>query len=612
MTGSGSLLSSSESDNWSGRHAAPWKSLDNTSPGLPKPHTNTSPVRRQNSNQAASPSFADTASGASYFSMSTATSLSQGMPNKPPHSQFLDPTSTSFIGSGVYDSSKLGRTSRHNSDEENRPPAKTLAFGGTDSGLAFQTARQNYYSNPSGYTSSAASRSGSLPPSRNSVDQSSRFVDDTHRQSNSAVASASSHRPNLSAHGSMYPSQNGTHSQRFSTHSSSADLGNLVGDFNRVNLGRAGQNACYAGHKDQEFAREDEASYHYSHQLNPSGPDELWSAESDDYHATQDPLPDGMALGGMGMQGNRYRNAPYGGPYSHSPGNSEVRRGQHSSYHSSGGTPSSGFQPRIPSRGSYNGTVTTGQAALLDRKLRGLQQEQQSYLPSQLNPLHFRSQYPHQYDFHPPHALRMNPLAAYYPVPPMPSLLANQPIPRGPAKDQDLGTGWRSALLEDFRSNSKTNKRYELKVRISQKPSSSFHNDFKDIYNHIVEFSGDQHGSRFIQLKLETANSDEKEQVFREIHPNSIQLMTDVFGNYVIQKFFEHGNQSQKKILANQMKNHVLTLSLQMYGCRVVQKVSPFRAYLQNKLTLPGPRAHFDRSTSAASQRAREARSPMR
>lgn len=88
-----------------------------------------------------------------------------------------------------------------------------------------------------------------------------------------------------------------------------------------------------------------------------------------------------------------------------------------------------------------------------------------------------------------------------------------------------------------------------------------------------MEFSGDQHGSRFIQQKLETANSDEKDQVFRELLPNAFQLMTDVFGNYVIQKFFEHGNQTQKKTLANQMKNRVLALSTQMYGCRVVQKV---------------------------------------
>ncbi|KAF3355199.1 hypothetical protein VdG1_07063 [Verticillium dahliae VDG1] len=118
------------------------------------------------------------------------------------------------------------------------------------------------------------------------------------------------------------------------------------------------------------------------------------------------------------------------------------------------------------------------------------------------------------------------------------------------------GYGVRSVLLEEFRSSSKSNKRYDL----------------KDIYGHVVEFSGDQHGSRFIQQKLETANSDEKDQIFREIEPNAVQLMKDVFGNYVIQKFFEHGNQVQKKVLAAQMKGKVVDLSMQMYACRVVQK----------------------------------------
>lgn len=97
----------------------------------------------------------------------------------------------------------------------------------------------------------------------------------------------------------------------------------------------------------------------------------------------------------------------------------------------------------------------------------------------------------------------------------------------------------------------------------------------KDIYGHIVEFSGDQHGSRFIQEKLQSANSDEKDQVFVEIEVNALQLMKDVFGNYVIQKFFEHGNQVQKKIIAGKMKGKVAELSTQMYACRVVQKVSP-------------------------------------
>ena len=49
-----------------------------------------------------------------------------------------------------------------------------------------------------------------------------------------------------------------------------------------------------------------------------------------------------------------------------------------------------------------------------------------------------------------------------------------------------------------------------------------------------MEFSGDQHGSRFIQQKLESATSEEMEIVFDEIVPQyAVQLMQDVFGNYV-------------------------------------------------------------------------------
>lgn len=113
---------------------------------------------------------------------------------------------------------------------------------------------------------------------------------------------------------------------------------------------------------------------------------------------------------------------------------------------------------------------------------------------------------------------------------------------------------FRSPLLEEFRVNK--SKKFEL----------------RDIYDHIVEFSGDQLGSRFIQQKLEVANSDEKDRVFGEIAQDSRQLMTDVFGNYVIQKMFEHGNQSQKKLLAGHMRGHVYALSISTYGCRVVQK----------------------------------------
>ncbi|RDA87594.1 hypothetical protein CP532_3998 [Ophiocordyceps camponoti-leonardi (nom. inval.)] len=159
-------------------------------------------------------------------------------------------------------------------------------------------------------------------------------------------------------------------------------------------------------------------------------------------------------------------------------------------------------------------------------------------------------------------SLRHHPMMASYGLPavhagyPLGAAAAANLPPVRPARDQDSGKGMRSALLDEFRLSNKSSKRYEL----------------KDIYSHVVEFSGDQHGSRFIQQKLESANSDEKEQVFREIEPNAIQLMKDVFGNYVVQKFFEHGNQVQKRVLAEKMKGKVVDLSIQVYACRVVQK----------------------------------------
>uniref|UniRef100_A0A3P9J4S8 Pumilio RNA-binding family member 2 n=1 Tax=Oryzias latipes TaxID=8090 RepID=A0A3P9J4S8_ORYLA len=118
----------------------------------------------------------------------------------------------------------------------------------------------------------------------------------------------------------------------------------------------------------------------------------------------------------------------------------------------------------------------------------------------------------------------------------------------------DVMPSGRSRLLEDFRNNRFPN----LQLR--------------DLPGHMVEFSQDQHGSRFIQQKLERATPAERQMVFGEILQAAYQLMTDVFGNYVIQKFFEFGSPDQKLALATRIRGHVLPLALQMYGCRVIQK----------------------------------------
>uniref|UniRef100_A0A914GZB4 PUM-HD domain-containing protein n=1 Tax=Globodera rostochiensis TaxID=31243 RepID=A0A914GZB4_GLORO len=112
----------------------------------------------------------------------------------------------------------------------------------------------------------------------------------------------------------------------------------------------------------------------------------------------------------------------------------------------------------------------------------------------------------------------------------------------------------RSQLLDEYRNNRTANLQ------------------LTDLGKHVVEFAQDQHGSRFIQQKLERANPTEKQTVFDEVVQHAQQLMTDVFGNYVIQKFFEYGTDEQKAQLMDALRGHVLTLALQMYGCRVIQK----------------------------------------
>ncbi|PHH89046.1 hypothetical protein CDD83_6714 [Cordyceps sp. RAO-2017] len=228
----------------------------------------------------------------------------------------------------------------------------------------------------------------------------------------------------------------------------------------------------------------------------------------------------------------------------------------------------SGSSPRGYGPDAWSARTAARDPRPTDFERRNPQTQQQQYAPGYAPPF-FPGQFqyaaglPAQYttaSFLDPYSqnFRHHPMMASYGLH---AVHAGYPLgaalpPARPARDQDPNKGMRSALLDEFRLSNKSSKRYEL----------------KDIYNYVVEFSGDQHGSRFIQQKLETANSDEKEQVFREIEPNAIQLMKDVFGNYVVQKFFEHGNQVQKKVLAEKMKGKVVDLSVQVYACRVVQK----------------------------------------
>ncbi|VFQ98219.1 unnamed protein product [Cuscuta campestris] len=167
-----------------------------------------------------------------------------------------------------------------------------------------------------------------------------------------------------------------------------------------------------------------------------------------------------------------------------------------------------------------------------------------------------------------------------YPGSPMASpLMPNSPMgPGSPLRQNDYGLRFSGGLRNSSASImgcwnlDNMDNGYPLSLLEEFKGNKTKCIELSEIAGHVVEFSADQYGSRFIQQKLETATIEEKNMVFQEIIPHAMTLMTDVFGNYVIQKFFEHGMPTQRRELANKLFGSVLTLSLQMYGCRVIQK----------------------------------------
>ena len=515
-TGSGALAASSEADTWGSRPNV-WNAPDTTSPTLQSSHSgSTSPSHTRGSiPNISSQTLIDIQ--IPYQQTRSTIGQSAGL-NRAQVKSSLDPSSGSFYvrkpSFGYQDNDKDNGAFHQNGDSYDVEVPRFLGLGST-------------------------SRDPSMPPSRTSesgLNGNNRGFTNGH--------------PSFGSIGGHTPA-NSIHSKRQSVSEAAGQFSN--GSRFEMNQSEAALNEKFAQFNlSRESNNNSQNTYLQGMSHSPNNPNfpQSYSQASgwndgpkfnNQEQYSHQPFAD---QGYFNNKGQRFND---GG--SASPAGSDHRRGLNSpKYYGANGTPPSGsdqvFRPgsgqRVP------------QGSELDRRLQH-HFTQQAFLYQAQQVAQFQSQYAPVYDFA-TQQFRPN-----FPYPmPMPSFTPPQSIPTRPAKDQDPGAGMRSALLEDFRSNSKTNKRFEL----------------KDIYNHIVEFSGDQHGSRFIQAKIETANSDEKEQVFREIQPNVLQLTTDVFGNYVIQKMFEHGNQVQKRVLGDYMKNHMVELSLQTYGCRVVQKVS--------------------------------------
>ncbi|KAE8557347.1 mRNA binding protein puf3 [Talaromyces marneffei ATCC 18224] len=507
-SGSSSLLAASESDGWAGRASLPWNTVGSTSA---LNSIKTSPIEVRTGDRSA-PASAGSGDNNSYFSLPRAAAIGQNGSSG---------SSKTFLGS--------------NGESYSVPATEGLSLSNFGNFRNDENSGQTQFpSFPNNQTPGGFQRKSSLVPNTQRSEDvlgSMSAGPFSHVGSESISAGSTRHVGSNNYPHSAYQSyQAESHNLGSRLSSGQIDIG---AGLNQLHLNDNAHRNAYSHHDSFDIS----SGTRFNNQLQP---DDVNYQDYVSEFSNDGPLAPYQSLSRLGERDQ-------------SPAGEYARALSNSFYPSTRTPPVAANQFRPSSSHRMSAQLSDGQAAILDRRLRGLQQEQ-DFGHAAGGAMQQRISIPNGYDLAGYSAARLNGFPQYLQMPynNLPSSIIQRVSHREPDPSQVV----RSPLLEEFRTHNKSNKRYEL----------------KDIYNHIVEFSGDQHGSRFIQQKLESANSDEKDQVFREIQPNCLQLMTDVFGNYVVQKLFEHGNQSQKRILANQMKSHILALSTQMYGCRVVQK----------------------------------------
>ena len=481
------MLPSSQADTWGVAQNTPWNQSSSKSPALatirPAPTTNGSsssgrqmePTSQPNDSlRSASPYFANRQMVGQSMTNST-----QGSRK----SATLDPTSGSFIAGWSSESNKATgfgaptdwSQSFRSSDTE-RESLSGRSFDGDQDALGRSSHDDYAGSQRLGTSSSAASRSGSIPPQRNTHSSSagqygmhlgSSLTQQPFPQASNPLSGGRSfHSPHNSAYSSH---SQAPRSDISDTDARSVQMAAALGSMYLDGSGAA--NAFNTNNRSQT------SQPHQNRQLSSTN------------QARQNMPPYGNAFGSFTPEGYPEPNARdylsiqrrAEGLASISPSPSEQVPGIQGPFYSTGGTPPAiGDELRAPSRGSSssryqhnNSNLPQQNVVLLDRKLRGIQQEQQNQQPffyPQPSQLYLRADSfrghfpPNMYDFNPQSAMRLGQYTPYLPMQPVRTPTTASTPPRGPARDQDNGHNLISPLMQEFRSNSKTSKRYELKV----------------------------------------------------------------------------------------------------------------------------------------------------
>jgi len=455
-SGSGALAASSEADPWGARANAPWNPPDTTSPTLQSSHSGSTPPAhhvRTNMPSTATQSLLEIQN--SYTQSRPAIGQGAGF-NRSQHKSSLDPSSGSF---------KFSRRSSFgfNDDKENSGQFPSNTDNSFDMDISSRPFRADQMgSQNTGFLGigNGSSRDSSMPPSRAS-DSGLSGSGLAFGNNNQAFGSIG-HTPNNSIH---------SHRQSFSNLSGAGAFpsqpnGSRFTDLNQTEVELREKFGALGFGSDGEPTNASQAnsnlgtSYspnhpNYTHNYQANGGSAMWNDTSSNPKGSQNyETYSGQAFADQPYfsKGHRFSERA-----SVSPAGSDYRRGVNSpKYYSATGTPVGSDQIYRP--GSRGPRIPQGPSEL-DRRLQNAHYPQAQFLYN--HP--FQGQYPPPaYEYAPP--FRQGAVPYGYPIA-LHAYPQAQIIPTRPSKDQDVGVGVRSVLLEEFRSNSKSNKRYELKVR---------------------------------------------------------------------------------------------------------------------------------------------------
>lgn len=413
------MLATSESDGWAARASLPWNTVGSAST---LNSIKTSPIEARSGDRSA-PASAGSGDNNSYFSLPRSAAISQNGSTG---------TSKTYLGS--------------NGENYSVPATEGLSLSN------FGNFRNDEHSGQAQFPSFSNNQT------TGGYQRKSSLVPNTQRSEDVLVsmgASAFSHvgSESISAGSTRHVgSNNYPHSAYQSYQAEAQSLGSRLSN-GQIDIG-AGLNQLHL--TDNSYQNAHRNAYGHQDSFDISSGNRFNHLPTDDANY-QDYVSEFSNDGPVAP----YQSLSRLGERDQSPG--DYGRGLGNSFYSSNRTPPVAASQLRPSSGHrMSAQMSDGQAALLDRRLRGLQQDQ-DFGHAAGAAMQQRISIPNGYDLSGYSAARINSFPQYLQMPynNLPPSIVQRVSHREPDPSQVV----RSPLLEEFRTHNKSNKRYELKVR---------------------------------------------------------------------------------------------------------------------------------------------------